>query len=286
MKPEEVLYRLNHECKFPNHGWIADSDNCVYLVFPILRALGITVEGTPKFPARTEFRMRFFELLFREKILLILGQIARAEKTLLRYPSLDGLPAEDAQKVDYAQKFLPIWVDSIYIYFRMLADRLASALVPLVSKSGRQIPSQYDKLLKKSEDQAINNYEWKVNGDTFMSAIRENSSWFSILTSPQGGGKGIRDAILHRLADTAVIREVDPKGHTRRVMLNFQSIESDVPTEIDILSTITEIIEGFCKFLSGLPLDLWEEKQFNMLDINYRSNGEWIPVQTFFPRLL
>lgn len=288
MKPDEVLGNLRHETRFPCHGWAKDADNCIYLVFPFLRAIWERSESSPSVPlaVRDFVRMGYFQrCLFR--ILQVLGKIARSEELILSGEDREGAPMEDYLPVLEAEESLPIWIDCFYIYFRLLADRLTVALAPLVSRAPRSFPAQYKTLLDTANAGPLPS-EWKlkVNADRFQRAISENSEWYYMLVGEKGATKkGIRDTVMHRLVEQVVVKEIDD-DRSKGIRVCFEGVEKDVP-DIDILSSIPKVIKSFCEVLSALPSEVWEDQNFHIADLTFRApGGTWLAVTRFFPRVL
>lgn len=134
MKSENLLSDLKQNVEFPRHGWAVDDDNCIYLLFPILRAVWEIqqgfIEGTLTTPLKVrDFdRMGGFQGLLFKRMIPILGKIARAEELILSGADRNGAPIEEWMPVKEAEDYLPIWVECFYIYFKVLADYLVVAL--------------------------------------------------------------------------------------------------------------------------------------------------------------
>lgn len=71
-----------------------------------------------------------------------------------------------------------------------------------------------------------------------------------------------------------VVKEVGQHGKIKRVMVQFQAADRDVPKR-EILSEIPNVVGGFCGCLSALPPELWREgwRNFTMADLFHRA--EW-----------
>jgi len=300
MKPLQLLEEIRREVKFPRHGWASDTDHCIYLVFPILRAtwelspfelaFRRPTSSIPFSLFRDSLRMGYFQsMLFR--ILQVLGGIARAERLILSDANRNGAPIEEYGLVLEAKQLLPIWLDCFYFYFRILADRLTVALAPLVSTTPMSIFRKYRELLKEAESPS-KDWHSKVNTDHFLRAIRENSDWYRNLVGPVydtgRNKKGVRDSIAHSLADTEIIEGLGPSGKKIiqvRFCVTGDSDSGVIVPDIDILSTVTSVIRGFCDCLSSLPAEIWQERNFSVTDLAFRAEDNWPAVTRFFPSL-
>ena len=290
MKPEELLAQIKSRKSFPSHGWATDSDNCIYLVFPILRAIWELSETPSSVPLNViDFvNMSYFQRSF-SRILQVAGKIARAEELLLSGAARNGVSVEEWAPVAEAEEMLPIWVECFYMYFRVMADRLAVALGPLVlaGKAHASFPTEYKTLLKYAEAGDVpREWKMKVDASTFFRAIKDNRKWYQMLVGPiNGKKKGIRDTIIHRLVQSIVVTEIDEKDTPKKICVRFERAKSDIP-DIDILSGISDVISSFCDCLSALPNELWQQREFHVADLTFRApGGSWPAATRFFPKL-
>ncbi len=281
MKREEILKKLTADVQFPRHGWIEDDNRSVYLVFPILRATYERAEASPEAPllVRDFVRMGHFQrLLF--KIIVVLTEINRAEQLLLSDKDKDGASIEEFVPVLHAQELLPIWIDCFYIYFRMLADRLTVALGSLASKAPRSFPERYKVLWNDAISDKVPDYKWKIDGNAFMLNVKQHSDWYKALVGMESE-KGIRDRIIHTLTEPQVIRVLDKDSRTRKIEVHLEG-DAIVP-KTDLLLSISNVLEGFCKFLSLLPREIWQERKFMMRDLCMTETVTSPTVKRFFP---
>lgn len=286
---DDLIARVQQDARFPAHGWLVGADGSVYLVFPIFRAINDRpwlAEPTP-LSVDAVHRMSYFKRTFW-KILVVLGEIARAERVLLSDAKREGAPVEEWAPWVEAHEKMPIWIDSLFRYFKVLANRLSVVLGPLVCAAPGCFPDQYKTLLATAQTDSVPK-EWKakIDADGVLAAIRDNSGWYRTAEDTgKPGTEDIRDAIEHRLAEPCVGQEVDQAGKVLRIVVSFEGAERDVPKN-DLFAGVPGIIEGLCDLLSALPGQLWAPPGFQHGDLFLRATDDAFPgIKRFFPSLL
>jgi hypothetical protein len=266
---EDLIDALNRRAAFPRHGTLIDREGHTHLVFPVEQATSSVLvprrDAPPSLAGTGWLRVAAFrQTLF--KVLVILDELAAHERAILMAPPLDDGPPEIWTEAIAAQQRMGLSVEIFFIFFRMLADRLALALSYVVLDEPTSGWTDYPRLLKSAASADRRLVLPDDEAAAFYAAVLEHRGWFELLRKPGGGGKGIRDAILHRPIATQLSMEVADTGETTRLTMTLMSASNDVPT-IDVFAAVSEVVGGLSRLLSALPCALWSRRAFILRDL-------------------
>jgi hypothetical protein len=197
--------------------------------------------------------LRELHRFMRSKPKIILGQATQAEM--------------DAHRE--AMEFIPIYVDSGFVYLRRLSDRLAESMVLVFFEHWQSAPRELQGF-DRWDANDIARLKPLCDPASLAKVLFENRAWLSLLRRDQEAG-GFRDALEHRptrIIPTAQWTGDGPLEHH----IYLDTPASDVDTQRDLIPVLRRAIDGFCDLATGLCSVIQWDK-------GYDSMGwDWLPI--------
>ena len=240
--------------RFPRHGWARNTEGIKLLWLPIQRPMQIahTIRHDKgvvehKVPGSGKDVYAFSQIA--QKLGMALRELHNLERRGRDIPL-----STDTESVAFGFEVgekVPLYMDLAFIYLRRLADFMTMAIRPVLFESIRSAPQTFKGLQALVNNQTkINALKPICNSDLLQQALNDHSAWFDSLTAKTGGGKGIRDAMEHRVSYVTAIRQ---HGHgPPQVRAFLQSSAGDVDVHVNLMSTLREIVADLCDLWTGL----------------------------------
>jgi hypothetical protein len=173
---------------------------------------------------------------------------------------------EHAVLVHQANELVPLWIDLTYVYLRRLADGFVRAASQLLFEQPGVLPDHFTGL-----------QEWLNTGKAARArpigdlaaledAFRRHAEWVTLLRGRGSGAqKGTRDAILHRAVLTSV-RYHKVENESQEMTVHLRSTSRDVNQSLELVSTIYEIVRGFCDLCTAVHTVIGWNSKYDPLD--------------------
>jgi len=247
----------NHEqaSHYPRHGWAVNSDDrrIKLLWFPILNLLWNAGEIRSKLGAKKPLgrnhrheHMILFETV--RNLAIALRELHLQVRTIEANPLAHGDDVEISRLTLNAHEMTPLFVDLAYVYLRRVADRLVRAVRHVLFNNAEQAPVEFKKLKKDICNKALlNRWEPICDINILRNAITNQTSWFEKLRT-EGNRPGIRDILEHHSVRLSV--QTNQAGDNNPELAAY--IISGNRFSSDLISTLREIVAGFCDICSEI----------------------------------
>ena len=161
----------------------------------------------------------------------------------------------DKESLEFGQEVFemtPLFLDLAFVYLRRLAYFLTATSRPVLFEKYGEAPQHYKELVERVNDRdKVNALKPICNPDLLQQALNDHSSWFASLTAREQTGKGLRDAMEHRLSFVVATRQ-QSGGNPPRLSVQLYSRAHDVGIQPDLTSTLRDIVKDMCELWTGL----------------------------------
>lgn len=241
----------NQRNSFPNHGWAVNSQGAKLLWFPILRltdptgmrrCLATNLEHSHTRGECSEI-WTFQETV--QRLVFALRELNRCARVSARFAEPEN--NEELNLGHDASFLLPLYLDLAYVYMRRLADQLTKASRFVLFNRFGSAPWKFKELRKTVAcEEKLRRLHPICDVEKLQEAVKEGSGWFDQLAR-EGSMKGIRDMLEHRGVSIQV-SHAKPANGPWRTHATFGRTGTHLPPQPELLSTLKEIVAGFCAF--------------------------------------
>jgi hypothetical protein len=144
----------------------------------------------------------------------------------------------------------PIHIDTAFMYFRRLADRLTTALRLVLFEKPGSVPRMS---FANFREFVTRTPEVHAAGPLFdvpklQQAFAIRSLWFDRLqrTATEAHGKGIRDSLEHR-PTRMILSRVGERGKRAEIFVTIHARDRDVESREELSEALVELTGGFCR---------------------------------------
>lgn len=206
---------------------------------------GRRVEGAPVWPSHTfDDRFRFAAEKLSDTVWKInrvaeLTHLARCNVRDLQPPSV---PEEELGRHLAALRDVPIYLETLIVYLRVVADCLANLTPYLYGRKGKSLP----------KDSFREQRKWLVSkqpgfDSVYAAILKTNTNWFDVLAGNPPDYIGLRDAIVHYRGGIQIMYQPPSGGAPAKLM---PMLFSDYKTLTrDLLTLLQKVMKDMCVFL-------------------------------------
>ncbi len=237
--------------KYPRHGWALNSQGARLLWFPIR---GLMWDSNIIREAKNAPVLAGFD---RQRVLAFNQTISNLAVTLREIGKLtrEGLPSpfetqdtEQHERWTRANELLPVHVEGAILILRRLADLLVNAIGPVLFERPGAVTPKFKDLHKALWDEKeISKLRLICDPKTLRDAFIRHSSWFDTLRHPEGGHKGVRDAVEHdSVRMDLTVQGINDEPRRFVVSLVGHKFESEITR--DLLNSLQTMVCDFCEW--------------------------------------
>jgi len=227
---------------------------------------GRQLKDAPRWPYHTfDSRFRFaadkmWDTIWKVDRVADLIDQARRNVRDLRPPSV---PLEELGSHMSALRDIPIYLETLIVYLRILADSVANLTPYLYGQKGKNI----------ARDSFRGQREWFVEkrsdfDSRYGQILQENTQWFDVLAGRPPDYIGLRDAIIHYRGGIQLMYQPTEADQPAKIMA---SLFSDYKTLTqDLFTLLPRIVRGIFVFLDRFVehFSMLASKETNSLMIN------------------
>jgi hypothetical protein len=206
---------------------------------------GHRVKGAPVWLSHTfDDRFRFaaeklWDTVWKINRVAELTHLARCNIRDLQPPSV---PVEELGRHMVALLDVPIYLETLIVYLRVVADCVANLTPYLYGQKGKNLP----------KDSFREQREWLVSkkpgfDSAYVAILKTNTNWFDVLAGNPPDYIGLRDAIVHYRGGIQIMYQPPTGGAPAKLM---PMLFSDYKTLTrDLFTLLQKVMKDMCVFL-------------------------------------
>lgn len=244
---------IDQVARYPRHGWAVNSQGVKLLWLPITNVLAF---WNPSLVRRSKGVENLNEHLVStqpfegtlQKLIIALRELHRHSREATEIPDIDlNALTKDQQRASTDTAFIvPLFVDVSLMYLRILADHFVDASRTVLFEKFGSAPTHYKGMRPFLRDaKRLAHARPIVDQGQLRKAFDEHSAWFDTIRHPQGGSRGLRDALEHHPVITQVsFRQV--AGESPELLAHLITLGATTPVSTELTSVFVDSVVDLC----------------------------------------